>query len=71
MEGVELLEKKELDLAQLGSSPTVIGLSPPRSLPYEVVYVAYTFWEAEALLVSHKIRTAKVFFVCEFHGSFP
>ena len=44
----------------------MIGLSPPRSLPYEVVYVAYSFWEAEALLVSRKIRTAKVFLFVSF-----
>ena len=38
MEGVELLRKGELDIAQLGSAPTTIGLSPPLSLPYEVIF---------------------------------
>ena len=40
MEGIEMLAKGQLDIAQLGSPPTVIGLSPPRSLPLEVVYTA-------------------------------
>ena len=37
MVSVEKLEKGELELALLGSPPTTIALSPPRSLPLQVM----------------------------------
>ena len=42
MDSVEKLEKGELDLAVLGSPPTTIALSPPRSLPLQVVHISTT-----------------------------
>ena len=61
MQGVDLLQKGELDIAEIGSSPAAIALSPPRDLPVEIISVSYAEAESSALLVRDTIRTPEDF----------
>ena len=61
MQGVDLLQKGDLDIAEIGSPAATIALSPPRDLRVEIISVLYSDAESDALLVRDKIRTAKDF----------
>ena len=59
MVSVGKLEKGELELAVLGSPPTTIALSPPRSLPLQVISIQEEFWESDGMLVRPEIKNVE------------
>ena len=60
MEAVRMLEKGQLDIAVVGSSPATIAISTPNRLPVEIVSVSNLEWDAVGLIVRNEIRSPKV-----------
>ena len=55
MDGVKMLQRGELNIAEIGSPPATFALSS--NVPVEIIYVTFQESESNALLVRNSMRT--------------